>query len=484
MPTLTTPTPTATKHPPDWWHAIAEPAAEFGPVSLPVLAGTVPPGLRGCLYRNGPGRLQRGGEWVPHWFDGDGAILAVRFEETGVTGCYRYVQTRGYQAETKADKYLYSGYGQLASGPLWRRWGSSPKNVANTSVLALPDRLLALWEGGQPYRLDLQTLATQGTDALGGLKSGQTYSAHPKIDPQTGEIYNFGVRYGKRPILDLYRSNAQGQILQQNSVPLSRCAVLHDCCLAGPYLVFCLPPMQADLIGVLLGLKSFSQAFQWRPSLGTQILVIDRQSLSVVCQFETDPWYQWHFGNGYVKSDGSLCLQVVRYEDWQTNQWLAEVVSGQLQTPAAGLLWQMRFDLNQQRLVEAAPLSDLRMEFPVLPMDETGQVNKHLYLSAHDRADAPVEAMFNSIARVDIKTGTVSLGRPGSQCYPSEPVLAQDHYRPDQQWLLTVVYDAQAHASTVQIYDPAGLEAGPVCMLGLPSVVPFGFHGTWQGGYG
>jgi all-trans-8'-apo-beta-carotenal 15,15'-oxygenase len=185
-----------------------------------------------------------------------------------------------------------------------------------------------------------------------------------------------------------------------------------------------------------------------------------------------------------VKSDGSLCLQVVRYEDWQTNQWLAEVVSGQLQTPAAGLLWQMQFDLNQQRLVEAAPLSDLRMEFPVLPMDETGQVNKHLYLSAHDRADAPVEAMFNSIARVDIKTGTVSLGRPGSQCYPSEPVLAQDHYRPDQQWLLTVVYDAQAHASTVQIYDPAGLEAGPVCMLGLPSVVPFGFHGTWQGGYG
>jgi all-trans-8'-apo-beta-carotenal 15,15'-oxygenase len=47
-----------------------------------------------------------------------------------------------------------------------------------------------------------------------------------------------------------------------------------------------------------------------------------------------------------------------------------------------------------------------------------------------------------------------------------------------------VVYDAQAHASTVQVYDPAILEAGPIGVLGLPSVVPFGFHGTWQAGLG
>ncbi|MDE5081741.1 MAG: carotenoid oxygenase family protein [Trichodesmium sp. St15_bin1_1] len=33
----------------------------------------------------------------------------------------------------------------------------SVKNVANTSVLALPDRLLALWEAGHPYGINLQT---------------------------------------------------------------------------------------------------------------------------------------------------------------------------------------------------------------------------------------------------------------------------------------------------------------------------------------
>jgi len=39
----------------------------------------IPEGLRGSLYRNGPARLERGGVRVGHWFDGDGAILAVHF---------------------------------------------------------------------------------------------------------------------------------------------------------------------------------------------------------------------------------------------------------------------------------------------------------------------------------------------------------------------------------------------------------------------
>ena len=42
-----------------------------------------------------------------HWFDGDGAILAVHFTDVGAAAVYRYVQTAGYQAEEKADKFLY-----------------------------------------------------------------------------------------------------------------------------------------------------------------------------------------------------------------------------------------------------------------------------------------------------------------------------------------------------------------------------------------
>ncbi|MEN9223547.1 MAG: carotenoid oxygenase family protein, partial [Thermostichus sp. BF3_bins_97] len=78
---------------PLWSLALAEPGREFGPSELPLLSGAIPFGLQGSLYRNGPGRLQRGEERVGHWFDGDGAILAVHFGSGRATGLYRYVQT-------------------------------------------------------------------------------------------------------------------------------------------------------------------------------------------------------------------------------------------------------------------------------------------------------------------------------------------------------------------------------------------------------
>lgn len=168
-----------------WAKAIVPPAAEFPPTSLPVLSGEIPAGLRGTLYRNGPARLERGGIRMGHWFDGDGAILAVHFTDAGATGLYRFVQTQGYKEEAEAGQLLYGNYGMTAPGPFWNRWFKAVKNSANTSVLALPDKLLALWEGDKPHALDLETLKTWGLHDLDGLNNGQPYSAHP-VRPADG----------------------------------------------------------------------------------------------------------------------------------------------------------------------------------------------------------------------------------------------------------------------------------------------------------
>lgn len=186
-----------------WAGAIAKSATEFSPTQLPIISGKIPDGLRGTLYRNGPARLEHGGDAngglrqrMGHWFDGDGAILAVNFNDAVATGVYRYVQTSGYQEEAAAGKLLYGNYGMTAPGPIWNQWQKPLKNAANTSVLALPDKLLALWEAGKPHALDLQTLETWGEDDLGGLTKGLNYSAHYKRDKQTGEIFNFGISPG------------------------------------------------------------------------------------------------------------------------------------------------------------------------------------------------------------------------------------------------------------------------------------------------
>ncbi len=463
-----------------WAKAIASPAAEFNPTPLKVTSGTIPAGLRGTLYRNGPGRLERGSQSVGHWFDGDGAILGVHFTDAGATGVYRYVQTAGYQAEEKAGKLLYGGYGMTSPLPWWQRFGKDLKNAANTSVLALPDKLLALWEGSHPHALNLQTLETTGTDNLGWLKGNWPFSAHPKVDPQTGEIYNFGVAPGKKSTLHVYRCDRAGKLLKHAAIAIDGVPLLHDFILAGKYLVFFIPPVRLQLLPALLQLKSFSDALTWRPEEGTQILTLDRDTLSVVSRGEAEPWYHWHFGNGCVGENSDVVADVVRYEDFQTNQRLKEVASGETQTPAVGTLWQLRLDPRSGKLKEVLELLDRSCEFPSVAPSEVGQPSRFTYLSLHRRGADTRRDIFGAIARFDSRTGTLTEADMGENRYPTEPIYAPDADNPGRGWILTVVFDGEREYSEVWIYDADGLDAPPVCRLALPEVVPFGFHGIWR----
>ena len=466
---------------PTWALQFSTPATEFPLTPLPVLSGKLPTGLRGSLYRNGPGRLERGGQRVGHWFDGDGAILAVHFTDEGARGVYRYVKTVGYQEEEQKNRFIYGGYGMTPSGNLWERFTKPLKNAANTSVLALPDKLLALWEGEPPYRLDLNTLETRGLDDLSGLTKKTPYSAHPKIDPETGDIFNFGQVLAGTPQLMLYRSDRTGKIIQRNSIPLDGICLVHDFVLAGQYLIFVIPPLRLNLLPVLFQLKPFSECFQWQPQkTPTQILIIDRQTLTLVNRIETEPWFQWHFSNGYVEEDGTVVVDFARYPDFQTNQYLKEVATGKTQTLATSTLWRMVLQPLTGQLLQLEELLDRHCEFPTVSPKEVGKKAHYTYLSIHQPGVNSAVEMFNSIGRFNPQTQRLEEANLGENRYPMEPLFVENPDPSQPGWVLTVVYDGDQNSSEVWIFDAEHLEGEPVCRLGLPSVVPNGFHGTWK----
>lgn len=464
-----------------WAEAIAAPGIEFPKTPLQPLSGKVPEGLRGCLYRNGPARLTRGETRVGHWFDGDGAVLRVEFTDRETIATYRYVQTAHYQTERSSDRLLFGGYGTLPPGPFWSRFRNGIKNAANTSVLALPDKLLALWEGGHPHALDLDTLETRGLDDLGALSSNWPYSAHPKRDAQTGDIYNFGIAPGKNSQLHLYRSDRTGKIQQHSSFLLEGVPLVHDFVLAGQYLIFLIPPVRMQLLPALLRLKSFSDSLMWRKDLGTQILAFDRSTLQLVSRAEAEPWYQWHFGNGCVDARGDLVFDLVRYEDFQTNQYLKEVATGETRTAAKGTLWQLRLDPTTGKLIDAEKCLDRHCEFPTVDYRQVGQPWRYTYLSVDREGVELGRELLGAIARFDYHTGTLTEANIGDRCYPSEPIYAPDATDPERGWVLTVVYDANQHQSEVWIFDSDRLDSAPTCRLALPQIVPHSFHGTWKG---
>ncbi|BBC24652.1 carotenoid oxygenase family protein [Pseudanabaena sp. ABRG5-3] len=462
-----------------WAKAIAKPATEFPLTHLSIVSGKIPENLKGSLYRNGPARLERGGMQVGHWFDGDGAILAVHFTEGKARATYRYVQTEGYLEEEKANKLIYGNYGMAPTGSWWQRFGKSSKNVANTSVLALPDKLLALWEGGLPHALDLETLETYGLANLEGLDHKRAYSAHPKRDSQTGEIFNFGVSYGKDATLHLYRSDRNGKLIKKNQANLHGLPMIHDFVLAGDYLIFCVPPLRMNPFPILLNLQSYSDSLAWKPQEGTEILVFDRHNLELVSRNIAEPWFQWHFGNGYSDRDGNLVFDLIRYSDFSTNQFLKEVATGKITTPAKGTLWQMRLNPQTGEFLETSQVLDRGSEFPIVAPAQVGKNSRYTYLSVRHSEDQQTE-LFDAIARYDYQTNTVTEADLGTNRYPMEPLFAPDPTNPDKGYIITVVFDGDRECSEVWIFDSDHLDSDPVCRLALPSVVPMGFHGTWR----
>ncbi len=322
-------------------------------------------------------------------------------------------------------------------------------------------------------------MATWGTDELGALEGNLPYSAHPKCDAQTGEIFNFGVSPGMNAKLNIYKSDHTGKIINKTEFTLDGVPLVHDFVLAGQYLVFFVPPVRANLLPLLLGLSSYSDALEWQPKLGTQVLVFDRDSLSLVNQTETEPWYQWHFANGYVDASGAIVADIIRYEDFETNQYLKEVATGETHRPAESTLWQAIVNPANGKVANKQIL-DKHCEFPFVPQQQVGKAASHTYLAVHRPGVDPSRERFGAIARFDNQTSTLTVADMGENRYPTEPIYAPDPENPLAGWIITVVYDGNTDNSEVWVLDSDKLDEEPICKLALPSVIPPGFHGTWK----
>ncbi|MEO0869715.1 MAG: carotenoid oxygenase family protein, partial [Cyanobacteria bacterium J06642_11] len=355
------------------------------------------------------------------------------------------------------------------------------KNAANTSVMATTDRLLTLWEAGSPHALELQTLETLGLDDLGSENSGFLCSAHPKRDPITGDIFNFGMAISSPfPKLILYRISPQGKIKQQQSHGLGCFTMIHDFLMAGPYLVVMVHPIRAHLPSLLLRLETFSDCLQWRPELGTQILVFDRETLQPVSRGTVEPWFNWHVGNGCVDQDGQIVFDMPRLDNWDSNQRLAEVVTGELHTEAFAYLHRLRLDPTTAKITHTEKISDFPCEFLTVAPSDVGQPWRYTYLNVNTKAPGRDRNRdwFNALGRMDYQTGELTVSDLPTGHYPVEVIYAPDRDNANQGWLLTVIYNSVDHRSEVWVLDSDRINE-PICRLGLPEVIPLGFHGTY-----
>jgi all-trans-8'-apo-beta-carotenal 15,15'-oxygenase len=341
--------------------------------------------------------------------------------------------------------------------------------------------LLAMWEQGHPYALDKKTLATIEIDNLGGLPVNLPFSAHPKVDPDTKEIYNFGVSYSYRgALLNLYRCDAKGVIRKHSEVQLGTYPMIHDFAIAGSYMVFLIAPLTLELFPFLTKIKSFSESLQWKPSLGTKVLIIDRQTFKVVNSFDIDPFFSWHTGNSFVDDLGLITIDLPIYRDFATNKHLTEMSTGVTTVAAPGRLYRLILDPIKGEVSSFNLLSERICEFTTVPDINVGKISANLFMLLHRKNACIGHEWYGSIGCYNYKNFLLDEFDCGEDRYVVSPVHASDDYQANLSWILSIVYDGELDQSEVWIFDSSKLCAGPVCRLLLPEVIPIGYHGAWE----
>ena len=461
-----------------WQRGLRDLPREHGFEPLRV-EGRLPDGLRGTLYRNGPALFSTFGRRYGHWFDGDGAVSAVRFDGAGgATGAVKIVQSLGLAEERRRRRPHYPNYGTPAPSA-WRGLlaglRGELKNTANTSVMIWQGRLYAMVEACRPTELSVEDLSTLGERDLDGAVL-HTFSAHPHYVPARRAAYNFGVRYGRRIELDLFELPDAGPARRLATLPLPGATMLHDFIATERHLVFFVPPLRLRILRQLVGLGTFGENLRWRPQEGTEILVVPIDAPARARRFEVPAFYQWHFAGAFERGD-ELVVDYVRFSDFQSNRWLREIIDGPARSTIRGTLHRAVIDAAAGRFVDEERAA-VGCEFPRVA--RPGQANRFVYVAAHSGEEA-ARGLFDRVARVDVDSGAVESVGLGDGQYPSEPVFVR---RPDGRdeadgWLLTLVYDGASDRSGVAVLEAGALGRGAIARAWFDHHLPFTFHGNF-----
>lgn len=440
--------------------------------------GRWPQGLRGTLWRNGPGLMARAGQRYRHWFDGDGLVQAWHFDGrphgAGMRHLARFVQTRKFQQEQAAGEFLLPAFGTAVPARRPLR-SADDMNTANTSVLWHGDRLMALWEGGSAIELDPDTLRTLGPRTWDPALQGMPFSAHPKREPD-GRVWNFGL-FGDR--LALYHLGPDGRLLRWRVLSLPTAAMVHDFVVTARHLVFLLPPLRLDRAALRDG-ASLAGAMRWHGDEPMRVLVIDKDTLEPRRTLEVPPHLVFHVGNGWDDGAGHLRFDCVQSsaEAFVSGRFSAVIDGHDAEPDTPSRLQAMHLDLNAGR-VSLQSRSE-SVEFP--QVDPRVVARRHRYLVSPVHLGRQPRWGFNGVQRLDWDTGRVDRFHFGDDVVVEEHLVIPKAGGATEgpAWLLGTGFDAGRQRSFACVFDAEAIDAGPLATVWLPYWVPLGFHGSFR----
>ncbi len=445
--------------------------------------GAIPDFIRGTYYLNGPARFARAGLRYRHWLDGDGMICALRFERGRICFTNRFVRSHKFVAEETAGHPIFRTFGTAFEADQIKH-GMALESPVNVSVYPYGGRLLAFGEQGLPWDLDPLTLETHGVFTFGDrLNDVSPFAAHPKFDPATGEMFNFGVSFSPtQPRLNVYRFGAHAKLLYRKRLQLDYPCSIHDFSLSPSYAVFYLSPYILDMEALRREGRTLMDALRWEPEHGSRLLVVSRESGDETTTIPIGQRYCLHLINCF-EAGYRLMVDVIEYDCPLYDQY--QVVPDLFTEVSAGQPVRFVVDMKSCEVIERREI-DYRLapDFPSIDPRRVTQPYRDFWMLGMSATGRQGRKFFDQLVHADWTAATADdiYQAPTMQYLGGEPMFIGDPGDQGTGAIICQIFDAEHMTSAFALFDAFHVADGPVAMLRLREPIPSLFHASFRRG--
>lgn len=460
---------------------------------LPV-HGDMPASMNGVYVRVGPNPYHRPiGNY--HWFDGDGMTHAVRIKAGKASYANRYVETHRLQTEKAAGFPLYEKIGDCAGAGYLLQMAlqkvkatigvidaSKGAGHANTAMVFHAKRLLTLEEGDMPYAL--RVLCNGVIETLGRLDFGgklkHAFTAHPKLDPVTGELFAFGYNVGKQPYCTYCVIDPKGNLILDVPVHLPKPIMMHDCALTEEYFIFLDMPLCFDPERIV---KEGSLPFHFDKSRKSRFGIMPRYATNedAIRWFELPAMVIFHTANAWQEGDSIVKLAACTFDEFELDIGASHFRT-QDHMPR---LHVMTFNLKTGEATRTRIHSTVG-DFPQSPGHMLGRKTRYAYLATMpEESTAPG---FVGVTKLDLQANSEADALVGQITYPAKVQGGEAFFvvkdpengkkqAEDAGYLVTYLTHEETGKTELAVFDAGTMSSKPLATVPIPHRVPAGFHG-------
>jgi carotenoid cleavage dioxygenase-like enzyme len=446
-----------------------------------VVEGELPSEIAGSWYRSIPDPQYPPLLGHDTYLSGDGMVSVFEIKNGRVDFKQRYVQTDRLKAERKARRSLFGLYrNPHTDDPAVR--GVS-RGVNNTTPLWHAGRLLALKEDSLAMEVHPRTLETLGAFDFDGKLRSQTMTAHPRRDPLTGELLFFGYEAAGLATRDIAYcvADKHGNLVREEWFEAPYVSMMHDFAATKEHVIFPVFPTTSDLARLEAG----GPHWIYEPQREVFIGIMPRDgSVKHMRWWRRPGCSAYHFMNAYT--EGGRVHLIFTLNSMNPFPFIREASGIQVKPQdMVGNLVRWTFDMNkpghqiEEQII--GPGGDLPRiaDKDALTDFEVGYYQRFDPKAGPPLLVGPVGAGFNTITRVELKSGNLSNYVPGPAMTVQEHVHIASKTPGHEGYLAFVVDKHDSRLSEAHVLEAGHIERGALAKIKLPLRLRCGVHGSW-----